>query len=92
MSPNGAVELVSGVGAKGTSKMALSGGGGLEAAGATRLAGLLREAPPLLASIDTRHACGGLRVLGRHPNLGWGPLTRIAGAPTCVARLGKRLA
>ena len=80
MSSNGAVEVVSGVGAKGTSEMALSGGGGLGAAGATRLAGLLREAPPLLASLDIRHACRGLRL--RHPNLGCGPLTRIAGAPS----------
>ena len=56
MSSNGAVEVISGVGAKGTSKMALSGGGGLGAAGATRLAGLLREAPPLLASLNLRHA------------------------------------
>ena len=84
MSSRGAVEVVSGVGAKGTSKMALSGGRGLGPEGATRLAGLLREAPPLLASLDIRHACRGLthRLLGRHPNLGCGPLTRIAGAPS----------
>ncbi len=63
VSSRGAVEVVSGVGAKGTSKMALSGGGGLGAAGATRLAGLLREAPPLLASLDIRHACVSILVL-----------------------------
>ncbi len=46
--------LVSGVGAKGTSMMALSGGRGLGPEGATRLAGLLGEAPPLLASLNLR--------------------------------------
>jgi hypothetical protein len=54
VSSGGVVELVSGVGAKGTSKMALSGGRGLGPEGATRLAGLLREAPPLLDSLDLR--------------------------------------
>ncbi len=50
----GDVELVCGVWFKGKSKMALSGGRGLGPEGATRLAGLLREAPPLLASLILR--------------------------------------
>ncbi len=54
VSPRGAIKLVSGVGAKGTSKMELSSGRGLGREGATRLAGLLREVPPLLASLDLR--------------------------------------
>ncbi len=49
---NGCVKLVSGMGAKGISVMALSGGRGLGPVGATRLAGLLRNVPPLLASLD----------------------------------------
>ncbi len=61
VSSGGAVMLVSGVGAKGTSKMALSGGRGLGPKGATRLAGLLREAPPLLASLNLRLFLGFLR-------------------------------
>ena len=49
------MKLVSGVGAKGISSVALSGGRGLGPEGAARLADLLREAPPpLLASIDLR--------------------------------------
>ncbi len=55
VSPDGGVAVVSGVGAKGTSRMALSGGRGLGPEGAGRLAGLLREAPPpLLASLNLR--------------------------------------
>jgi hypothetical protein len=47
--------VVSGVGAKGTSALWLSGGQGLGPEGAGRLAGLLLEArPPLLASLDLR--------------------------------------
>jgi hypothetical protein len=50
---DGGVRVVSGVGAKGTSRMALSGGCGLGPEEARRLAGLLREAPPMmLASLD----------------------------------------
>jgi len=51
----GDVKLVSGVGAKGTSRMTLSGGKGLGPIGALRLAGLLREVPaPLLVGLDLR--------------------------------------
>ncbi len=49
------MEVESGVGDKGASHMKLSSGRGLGPEGATRLAGLLREAPPpLLASLDLR--------------------------------------
>ena len=49
------VVVESGVGARGTSRMTLSGGEPLGPEGAGRLAGLLRDAPPpLLASIDIR--------------------------------------
>ena len=52
---DGDVRLVSGVGAKGTSYMTLSGGKGLGPDGAHRLAGLLRESPPpLLSSLRLR--------------------------------------
>jgi hypothetical protein len=48
--------VVSGVGAKGTSFMELSGRKGLGPDGGKRLADLLHEAPPpLLVSIDIRH-------------------------------------
>ncbi len=47
--------LVSGMGAKGKSALALSGGWGLGPEGAQRLAGLVGEAPPpLLTSLDLR--------------------------------------
>jgi hypothetical protein len=47
--------VVSGVGAKGTSRMTLSGGKGLGPDGAQRLADLLCEAPsPMLAEMDLR--------------------------------------
>ena len=50
------MKLVSGVGAKRTSTMALSGGKGLGPEGARRLADLLQQAPPpLLASLNLRH-------------------------------------
>ena len=53
----GDVRVVSGVGDKGTSRMQLSGGKGLGPDGARRLAELLLEAPPpLLASLQLRHA------------------------------------
>ena len=56
MSPTGAVEVVSGVGAKGTSYMSLGFRGGLGPDGAQELADLLREAPPSnLVSLDIRH-------------------------------------
>ena len=46
---------MSGVGAKGTSHLDLSGGKGLGSIGAQRLADLLREAPPqLLTELDLR--------------------------------------
>ncbi len=55
VSSTGQVTLVSGVGAKGTSALGLSGGQGLGPEGARRLAGLLLEGPPpLLASLDLR--------------------------------------
>ena len=55
MNSGGAVEVVSGAGAKGTSRMELSGGKGLGPEGARRLAGLLREAPPpMLKVMDLR--------------------------------------
>ena len=58
---NGDVEVVSGVGAKGTSRMTLSGGKGLGPDGAQRLADLLREdPPPLLASLELRHLTSSL--------------------------------
>ena len=44
----GAVRVVSGVGAKGTSCMQLSGAHGLGPDGAQRLAALLQEPPPML--------------------------------------------
>ena len=48
--------VVSGVGAKGTSYITLSGGEGLGPDGAQRLADLLRNAsPPLLVSLGLRH-------------------------------------
>ena len=48
--------MVSGAGAKGNSRMKLSGGKGLGPDGAQRLAELLREAPPpMLAALDLRH-------------------------------------
>ena len=51
----GDVAVVSGVGAKGTSSMALSGEKGLGPDGAERLAALLREAaPPMLEAMDLR--------------------------------------
>ncbi len=47
--------MVSGVGAKGTSRMTLSGGKGLGPDGAQRLADLICEAPPpMLAEMDLR--------------------------------------
>jgi hypothetical protein len=50
---NGDVLVVSGVGAKGTSYMKLSGGKGLGQDGAQRLADLLQKAPPpMLATLD----------------------------------------
>ena len=52
---DGNVRLVSGVGAKGTSNMTLSGGKGLGPDGAQRLAGLLFKAPPpLLSTLNLR--------------------------------------
>ena len=55
VSRDGVVKLVSGVGAKGTITMALSEGRGLGREGATRLAALMREAPPmLLTKLDIR--------------------------------------
>ncbi len=49
------MELVSGVGAKGTSVVDLIDGRGLGPEGARELAGLLTEAPPpLLTSLDLR--------------------------------------
>ena len=52
---DGDVRLVSGVGAKGTSYMTLSGGKGLGSDGAQRLAGLLQGAPPpLLCTLNLR--------------------------------------
>ncbi len=55
VSSSGDVRVVSGVGAKGTSKMALGNGRGLGPEGATRLAETMREAPPmLLAKLDIR--------------------------------------
>ncbi len=57
VSGTGDVRLVSGVGGEGTSRMRLSGGKGLGDDGARRLAELLLEArPPLLSSLDLRHA------------------------------------
>ena len=51
----GEVRAVSGVGAKGTSRMTLGGGTGLGTHGALRLADLLREAPPpMLAKLNLR--------------------------------------
>ncbi len=51
----GDVEVVSGVGAKGTSRMTLSGGKGLGPDGAQWLAELLRVAPPpMLEAMDLR--------------------------------------
>ncbi len=44
--PNGDMVVDSGVGAKGSSRMALSGGKGLGPTGAKRLADLLNESPP----------------------------------------------
>jgi hypothetical protein len=52
---SGDVQVVSGVGAKGTSYMELSGRKGLGPDGGKRLGGLLHEAP-LLTSLDLRHA------------------------------------
>jgi hypothetical protein len=53
---------VSGVGAKGTSHLELSGGKGLGAIGAQRLADLLRETPPqLLTELDLRSVCSSLQ-------------------------------
>ena len=55
MNSDGDVEVVSGAGSKGTSRMALSGGKGLGPEGAQRLAELLREAPPpMLEAMDLR--------------------------------------
>ena len=55
VTPGGDVEVVSGVGGKGTSQMQLSGGKGLGPDGALRLADLLREVPSqMLESIDLR--------------------------------------
>ncbi len=52
---SGGIWLVSGVGAKGTSAMTLSGGRGLGPDGAQRLAELLQKAPPpLLTSLSLR--------------------------------------
>ncbi len=49
------MQLVSGVGAKGISSVALSGGRGLGPEGAVRLAGLLGEThPPLLSTLNLR--------------------------------------
>ena len=49
------MEVVSGAGAKGTSRMTLSGGKGLGPEGAQRLAELLRKAPPpMLEAMDLR--------------------------------------
>jgi hypothetical protein len=60
VSKDGDIRLVSGMGAKGTSRLTLSGGKGLGPIGAKRLADLLREAPaPLLVELDLRHT---------HPN------------------------
>jgi hypothetical protein len=51
----GEVLVVSGVGAKGTSRMTLSGGMGLGSDGAQRLAEVLQKAPPaMLAAMDLR--------------------------------------
>ena len=53
---DGDVLVVSGVGAKGTSYMKLSGGKGLGPDGAHRLADLLQKAPPpMLATLDLRY-------------------------------------
>ena len=55
VSSEGRLEVVSGVGTKGTSYISLSGNSLLGLDGARRLAGLLREArPPLLTSLDLR--------------------------------------
>ena len=55
VSSTGRVAVVSGVGAKGTSALELSGGQGLGPEGVGRLAGLLLEAPPpLMAELDLR--------------------------------------
>ncbi len=52
---DGAVVLVSGLRAEGTSEMALSKRRGLGPEGATRLAETMREAPPMmLAKLDIR--------------------------------------
>ena len=48
------VQLVSGAGAAGTSYLPLGGGAPLGPDGARRLAGLLREARPLLTRLDLR--------------------------------------
>jgi hypothetical protein len=51
----GEVLVVSGVGAKGASRMTLSGGKGLGPDGAQRLADVLQKAPPaMLAVMDLR--------------------------------------
>ncbi len=68
------MKLVSGVGAKGTSTVSLSGRRGLGPEGAVRLADLLREAPPpLLASINLRRifffTCPSLLSLLCHQHL-----------------------
>ena len=56
MDSDGEVRVVSGVGGKGTSRMRLGGGRGLCPNGARRLADLLLDPPPLLVSLQLRHA------------------------------------
>jgi hypothetical protein len=56
VSPEGELAVESGTGARGTSRVTLSGGKPLGPDGARRLAELLRNAPPpLLVALDLRH-------------------------------------
>ena len=75
----GDVLLVSGMGAKGTSRLTLSGGKGLGPIGAKRLADLLRESPaPLLVELDLRRT---------HPDP---PILAVTGTPQ-AARSSRKL-